>query len=311
MKRAIITGGTGLIGRALAAELASADYDVIVLTRNLEKATGFPVGVRAEEYDARSGESWASLITSETAIINLAGASIGPDGVLGLIGWRWTPTNKKIILQSRLNAGNAVVEAIKAASEKPEVVVQSSAIGYYGPHGDEMITEETPPGEDFQAEVCKQWEAATAEVEEMGIRQVVLRTGIVMSPDGGVLPILALPVRLFVGGPIGSGKQWLSWIHIKDEVRAIRHLIEDESASGPYNLTAPNPMTNGGFTRVVGSTLSRPTFLPAPGFAFKIAFGEAATLVLDGARVLPKRLENAGFEFEYPDAGPALEDLLG
>jgi hypothetical protein len=306
--RVLITGGTGLIGRALAANLVADGHEVIVLSRNPQRATGLPAGVRAEGWDARTAEGWGSLADGADAIVNLAGENLAGAGFFPA---RWTAERKRLIRESRLNAGQAVVQAVEAATQKPHVVIQASAVGYYGPRGDEVITEESPPGDDFLARLCVDWEASTAAVEEMGVRRAVIRTGIVLSREGGTLPRLLLPYRLFVGGPFGSGRQYYSWIHIADEVAAIRFLMENEAASGPFNLTAPNPLPNAEFGKVLGRVLRRPSAVPVPGFAMRLLLGEVATVVLDGQRVLPRRLQELGFTFRFPELEAALRDLLG
>ncbi len=301
--RVIIAGGTGLIGRALAADLVQDGHHVIVLSRTPERYTGrLPAGVQVERWDARRAEGWAHLADGADAIVNLAGENIAAG--------RWTPERKRRIRESRLNAGRAVVEAVQAASNRPRVVVQASAVGYYGPCGDEEVTENHPPGSDFLARVCVEWEASTAPVEELGVRRPILRTGIVLSTEGGALPRMLPPFKLGLGGRLGSGRQWFPWIHIRDEVRAIRFLVEREDASGPYNLTAPNPVTNAEFTRALGRVLGRPALLPVPALALKVLFGEMATVLLDGQRAVPRRLLEAGFSFEFTDVEAALRDLL-
>lgn len=301
--RVIIAGGTGLIGRALAADLVQDGHHVIVLSRTPERYTGrLPAGVQVERWDARSAEGWAHLADGADAIVNLAGENIAAG--------RWTPERKRRIRESRLNAGRAVVEAVQAASNRPRVVVQASAVGYYGPCGDEEVTENHPPGSDFLARVCVEWEASTAPVEELGVRRPILRTGIVLSTEGGALPRMLPPFKLGLGGRLGSGRQWFPWIHIRDEVRAIRFLVEREDASGPYNLTAPNPVTNAELTRALGRVLGRPALLPVPALALKVLFGEMATVLLDGQRAVPRRLLEAGFSFEFTDVEAALRDLL-
>jgi uncharacterized protein (TIGR01777 family) len=213
-------------------------------------------------------------------------------------------------MESRINAGHAIVEAIQEAAIKPGVVIQSSAVGYYGPCGDEVVTEDTPPGKDFQSRVCVAWEQSTAPVEAMGVRRAILRTSVVLTRQGGVLPIMSLPVKLFVGGPIGNGKQWFPWVHIADVVDSIRFLIQKQTASGAFNLSAPNPLTNRQFTKTLGRVLGRPIWFPVPGFAMKLVFGEMSTFLLDGQRELPKRLEEAGYNFHFPQAEAALRDLF-
>ena len=300
--RVLITGGTGSIGRELAASLAGDGHDVILLSRNSEQVTGLPAVVRVERWDGRTGEGWSSLGDGADAIVNLAGENIGAD--------RWTTERKERIRQSRLNAGRAVVETVTRVTRKPRVVIQASAVGYYGPHGPEQISEETPAGQDFLAQVCVDWEASTVPVEALGVRRAVIRTGVALSKRGGALPRMMLPFRFFMGGRLGNGRQWVPWIHIKDEVRAIRFLIENESASGAFNLTAPHPVTNAEFAHTLGRQLNRPSFVPAPAFALRTLFGEMATILLDGQRAVSQRLSQLGFDFEFPELGPALGDLF-
>jgi uncharacterized protein (TIGR01777 family) len=299
--RVIITGGAGLIGRALAADLASNGHEAIVLSRAPERVTGLPPSVRAERWDARSAAGWSPLADGADAIVNLAGESLAG---------RWTARRKRRILESRQNAGRVVVEAVEGASVKPHVVVQASGAGYYGPRGDEEITEEAGPGKDYLGQTAIEWEASTAPVEALDVRRVIIRTGVVLSMAGGALPPLLLPFQFFVGGPLGSGRQWFPWIHVADEARAIRFLIEHESASGPFNLTAPNPLTNAEFGRALGRVLRRPAFVPTPAFALRLLLGEMSTVLLDGQRAVPRRLLGLGFTFRFPDAEAALRDLL-
>lgn len=305
--RIIITGGTGLIGTALARRLAAANDDIIILSRNPDKATGLPAGVKTVKWDGRTAQGWGHLADGAKAIINLAGASIAGDG---FIPSRWTEKRKKLIMDSRVQAGQAVVEAVNAAAAKPELVVQSSAVGYYGPHGDETLSEATGPGNDFLAQVCQAWERSTQPVVQQGVRLVVIRTGVVLSTQGGAFPLLLLPHKLFAGGPMGSGKQWLPWIHLEDEVWAIQFLIENSQAQGVFNVCAPEPVTNRQMSQAIGQAISRPSFLPVPGFALKLLLGEAASLVLDGQRQIPQRLTQSGFPFSHPDLLPAIRHLV-
>jgi uncharacterized protein (TIGR01777 family) len=297
--RVIITGGSGLIGRALTASLAGDGHEVIVLSRSPEKVTGLPGGARAVRWDGESAEGWGELVEG-AAVVHLAGEGIA-----------WTASKKRRIRDSRVVSSRAVTAAVTAATVKPRVVLQGSAVGYYGPRGDEEVTESDGPGDDFLAEVSLEWEGATAEVEELGVRRALLRTGVVLAADGGALPKMALPFRFFVGGPVGSGDQWVPWIHIDDEVGAIRHLLEDDSARGAFNLTAPEPVTNRQLSRRLGEVLGRPSFLPAPAFALRLVLGEMADLLLTGQRAVPQHLEETGYRFEFPTLKPALEDLLG
>jgi len=300
--RVLITGGSGLVGRALAANLARDGNEVIILSRRPERIIGLPAGISAKWWDGHTTEAWSSLVDGADAIINLAGENISSG--------RWTDERKRGILESRLNVGRAIVQAVEAAARKPRVAIQASGVGYYGPCGDEEITEETPPGHDFLARVAVDWEASTASLEALGVRRVVIRTGVVLSTAGGALPRMLLPFRLFAGGRLGSGRQWFPWIHIADEVGAIRFLIESESAKGPFNLTAPAPLTNAEFSRFLGQRLRRPAFIPTPGFTLRLLFGEMATVILDGQRAIPRRLLQLGFIFQFPEAASALKDLF-
>jgi len=300
--RVILAGGTGLIGRALAANLVADGHEVILLSRSPGRVTGLPAGARAEEWDGRTAAGWGPLADGAQAVVNLAGENLGAA--------RWTTERKRRIRESRLNAGQAVVQAVQAAGRAPRVAIQSSAVGYYGPQGDQELAEEAPPGSDFLAQLCVEWEASTAPVEALGVRRAVVRSGVVLSARDGALPRMLLPFKLFAGGPLGNGRQWLSWIHIADEVAAIRFLIETEEASGPFNLTAPHPLTNAEFGRAVGRVLGRPAWLPAPALALRLALGEMATVVLDGQRAVPRRLLDLGFTFRFPEAEAALRDLL-
>ena len=300
--RIVITGGTGLIGRALSANLASDGHEVIVLSRSPERARHLPDGVYAERWDAKTANGWARLADGASAIVNLAGENIGAG--------HWTDDRKRRILDSRLHAGRAVVQAVEQADQKPGVVIQASGIGYYGPRQEAVIIENEPPGQDWLAQVAVQWEATTAPIEKMGVRRAIIRSGVVLNRDDGALPRMLLPFRLFVGGPLGGGKQWFAWIHPRDQAASIRFLIEHDGAHGPFNLCSPNPVTNGQFGRALGKVMRRPSVMPVPGFALKMIFGDMATLLLDGQRAVPKRLLDLGFDFQFPVVEAALQDLL-
>ncbi len=309
--RVIITGGTGLIGRALSADLVADGHQVILLSRSPERTTAAPSagdGVQIERWDARTADGWAHLADGADAIVNLAGENLAG---AGFFPSRWTEERKRLIRDSRVYAGQAVVQAIERSSQKPAVIVQASGIGYYGSTGDKLLTEDDPPGSDFLARLAHDdWEPSTAAVETLGVRRVIIRTGAVLDPREGALPRLLLPFRLFVGGPMGSGRQWLSWIHLQDQVRAIRFLIENKAASGPFNLCAPHPLTNAEFARLLGKVLGRPSFVPVPAFALRLALGEVSAVVLEGQRAISRRLLDLGFRFQFPDAESALRDLL-
>lgn len=303
----IITGGTGLIGRALAKDLTRNGYEVIILSRKPEKVVGVAGGIDVVPWDGISTRGWGDLVNNSLAVVNLSGESIS--------GGRFFPTRlteerKKLIRESRIMSSKALLQAIENSENKPEVFVQSSAVGYYGFHGDEKLNEESPPGNDFFAE-WKYWEKESETVEHLGVRRVIIRTGIIFSTgNGSALNRLVLPFKLFTGGPIGDGKQYLSWIHEVDEARAIRFLIEDKDARGAFNLTAPNPATNAEVGRAIAKVLKRPYYLPLPDFVFKVAFGEVGSLVTEGQRVMPERLLERNFEYRFPEVEPALSDLL-
>ncbi|HLE13186.1 MAG TPA: TIGR01777 family oxidoreductase [Anaerolineales bacterium] len=301
--RTIITGGTGLIGSHLARSLAADGNEVVLLSRQPEKNSGdLSQRVWIEKWDGRTAEGWGGLVEDAEVIINLAGEN--------LAAGRWTDQRKKSILESRVNAGHAVVQAVKQAAQKPRLVIQSSAIGYYGNRPEDPATEQTPPAGDFLARVCQAWEESSQEVESLGVRRVIVRTGVILSTEGGPLPRMLLPMRLFVGGPLGDGRQWLSWIHLADEIEAIRFLIDHPSTSGSFNLNAPNPLRNREFMSTLGKVINRPSLIPAPAFAIRLLFGEMATIVLDGQKVIPSRLQQLGYSFKFKDAESALRDLL-
>jgi hypothetical protein len=261
------------------------------------------VGVRVAGWDGRTAEGWGGLVDGARAVVNLAGSNLAEG--------RWTAERKKDILQSRLDAGRAVVQAVQRAAHKPPLVIQASAVGYYGPHRDEELVESAPAGSDFLAQVCVEWERSTADLAELGVRQVVIRTGLVLSEQGGSLPRMLMPFRLFVGGPLGSGRQWFSWIHIADEVAALQFLIEAEGVSGPFNLTAPAPLSNRALARLLGQAMGRPAFMPVPAPILRLVFGEMSAVLLEGQRALPHRLLGLGFRFRFPALAEALGDLLG
>jgi hypothetical protein len=306
--RVIITGGTGLIGHALAMSLGNDGHEVIILSRNPQQAGPMPETVKFEQWDAETADGWGHLADGADAIVNLAGASLAGDHFLPT---KWSQDRKRILKNSRVNSGKAIVAAVEAAEKKPGVVIQSSAVGYYGVHRmDVEIIEESPEGDDFLANLCKAWEASTEAVEAQGVRRAIIRTALILDAKEGALPRMALPFKLFVGGPLGSGKQPVPWIHLDDEVRAIRFLIENSSAKGAFNLVAPDVVTNAQFSKALGKALNRPSYFPAPGFAFKLAFGEVSMVILEGQNVVPKKLLDMGFTFKHPQVEEALRDVF-
>jgi uncharacterized protein (TIGR01777 family) len=259
--------------------------------------------VEIRAWDGVSTQGWTDLFESADALINLAGENIGAQ--------RWDEDRKRKITQSRVFAGRAITSAFQLARRRPQTLIQASAIGYYGAADDRVMDEESPAGSDYLAHVAVQWEASTQPVEALGVRRVTIRTGIVLSKRGGALERLVTPFNLYAGGPLGSGQQWWSWIHLRDEVNAICALLENPGASGVYNLTAPNPVPMREFGQILARVLSRPYWLPAPAFALKLLLGEMSSIVLDGQRVSPDRLQKLGFTFQFPTLETALQDLLG
>ena len=298
--RVVITGGTGLIGRALAKELVAHNYEVVLLSRHPgdDRKEDNPRVVRWDGWTAAGWQSWAD---GAVAIVNLAGAN--------LAAGRWTAARKQEIIDSRVNAGRAVVEAVRGAISKP-MVIQASGAGYYGPRGDELLAETAEPGDDFLARVARRWEDSTAEVESLGVRRTVLRMAAVLSDQGGALPRLVLPYRFYAGGALGDGRQWFPWVHLTDVTSVIRFLIESPDASGVYNVAAPSAIRNAEFGRALGRVLGRPYWLPVPALALRLILGDMASMLLDGQRIIPQRLLDSGFVFRFDRAENALQDLL-
>ncbi len=301
----LITGGTGLIGTALAKALLADGHRVTILTRQQNPSVS--EGAVAQLWNGKTPEGWGHLVNEVDAVVNLAGENLAGQGPLP---GRWTESRKEVIRQSRIGAGMALAQAIGGATKPPAVLVQASGIGYYGTSDDEPIDEEAPAGTDFLATLAVDWEASTRPVEDKGVRRVVIRTGAVLSTSGGALPKLLLPYQMYVGGPAGSGRQFMPWIHIDDEVNAIRFLIEQSTAQGAFNLCAPSPVTNRGFGNTLGRVIHRPSLLPVPAFVLHMLLGEVADLVLEGQRAFPKRLQSLGYEFRFAELEPALRDLL-
>ena len=297
----LITGGTGLIGTALRQSLQNNGHQVVIVSRSTQQILP---GVKIISWDL---ENLISEIETTDVVVNLAGASLAGKNPLSM---RWTKNRKTEIISSRTQAGSILSTALEQATHKPEVLIQASAIGFYGNHGEDQVHENNPPGNDFLASVCQSWEKSTSSVEELGTRRVIARIGLVLSREGGLLPLLSLPFRLFLGGKIGAGRQTMSWIHIADLVKSLEFFIENPQTQGVYNITAPKAVTNQEFTSQVSSTLNRPTWFSIPSFLLKLTLGEAATLALDGREVLPKRLLEAGFQFQFNQLSTALDDLF-
>jgi len=300
--RVVITGATGFIGKALCKALHK-NYEVIALSRDSNRAAK-SVGqwAKAVEWDGRTTGSWIQQADGAQAIINLAGENIASG--------RWRKTKKASILHSRLDSLRAVIESIKQANKKPKVVIQASAIGYYGPRDNEKLDENSASGKGFLADVCRNAERVAGQIEPLGARCVIIRTGVVLGNEGGALPRIMQPFKFFLGGHPGSGKQWFSWISLEDEVGAIRFLMENENLNGVFNLTAPKPITMKRFCRKLGWVIKRPSWLFFPGFLMRLTLGEMAEeVLLSGQRVLPKRLLAAGYEFKHVEVKQALKDI--
>jgi uncharacterized protein (TIGR01777 family) len=309
--RIVIAGGTGFLGSPLGEVYAEEGHDVRVLTRGLpagesrhEPGTGVP-GVNRVGWnpDGQSGP-WAASIDGADAVINLVGA--------GIADKRWTPQRKAELRDSRIVPTRSLVTAIGSVTRRPPVFVSGSGVGYYGTSGDEPKTEAAHAGDDFLAHVCEDWEAEARRAESGSTRVVTLRSGVVLERSGGALPKMVTPFRFFAGGPMGSGRQYVSWIHRIDWVELVRWIVETPAATGPINATAPEPVPNREFARALGRALRRPSLLPVPGIALKLAFGEMAEpLLLTGQRVLPARAQAMGFHFRYPEVDLAFRGIFG
>lgn len=295
----LITGASGLIGTALQKSFKEKGYDLILASRSEAKDDhhiqwSMDTGFADEDLPRLEGLD---------AAIHLAGENVS--------GLRWTDEKKKAIRDSRVFGTRTMIEAFARLEQKPKVFIAGSAIGFYGDRGDDEMTETSSAGDTFLSAVCKEWEAESRRAEDMGIRTVLLRTGIVLSKDGGALATMLTPFKLGVGGVVGSGKQWMSWISLDDVVGIINFALENESLRGAVNIVAPNPVTNEEFTKTLGTVLYRPTFLPLPEFAVNLVFGEMGdALLLDSTKVIPKRLNDAGYEFKFPHLKPAIEHAV-
>ena len=295
-----VTGATGLIGTALVEALKARGDEVTVLSRSPDRAAR-ELGVEAAAWDPLAEPAPASAISGRDAVVHLAGEPVAQ---------RWTDEVKRSIRTSR-DVGTAnLVAGIAASEPRPAVLVSSSAVGYYGKHGDEIVTEDTPAGTDFLAEVCVEWERRARAAEELGVRVVIVRTGVVLDADGGALKTMLPPFKAGVGGPVAGGKQYMPWIALDDIVGIYLAAIDEGSWSGPVNGTAPNPVTNGEFSKALGRALSRPAIFPVPAFAIRALYGEMAEIVTEGQRAVPERTLGFGYEFSQPELDAALVSAL-
>ncbi len=299
--KVLISGGTGMIGRVLCDDLITRGDQVFVLSR-VQKTEPSQVKYHTITWDQLTSVNEKSILEGIDAVIHLAGENIGSG--------RWTAKKKKRILSSRLETSQALIHAISLIKNKPEVFIQASAIGIYGTAQNQIFTENSPVGDDYLSTVAKQWEESSKEIEKLGIRRVVIRSGVVLKKEEGALVRMLLPFRLFLGGALGSGRQWISWIHIEDEVRAIEKILQDQSMQGIVNLTSPNPVTNAAFGKSISKVIHRPYWINVPAFSLKLLLGEMSIMVLDGQKVIPQKLEQTDFTFKYPDIETALQNLL-
>ncbi|MGB3693746.1 MAG: TIGR01777 family oxidoreductase [Spirulinaceae cyanobacterium] len=301
-----ITGATGFVGKLLVEKLYQQGQEILVFTRKIERAqqvfppSTFPK-LEIVSYTPTQSGTWQNKLSGCSAIVNLAGEPIA--------NARWTKEEKQRILDSRELGTREIVEGIKKAEIKPQVLINSSAIGYYGSSETKTFVESSPSGNDFLAQVCQAWEAEAQKVRGVGVRLVVIRTGIVLG-DGGALAKMIPPFKMFAGGPLGSGRQWFSWIHREDLVNLIIAAIKQPEIEGIYNGTAPNPVRMNEFCQTLGEVMNRPSWLPVPDFALELLLGEGAQVVLEGQQVLPKRTQSSSFEYKYPDLKPALTDIV-
>lgn len=301
--KVVVAGGSGWLGSALCRSLTADGHNVVVLSRHPPERLGAGTACRWVLWDGRSLGPWAAEIEGADAVVNFCGESIADK--------RWNVARKEVLRQSRIGPTGVLVAAMEASGRCPAVLVQQSAVGYYGHRRDDPITEEEPPGDDFLARLVIDWEAAALQAERLGVRVVLMRTGIVLGPGGGALERLALPFRLFVGGPIGSRRQWLPWVHIDDVLGLFRLALERSDLSGPLNVTAPEPVTMEEFAAAIGGVLRRPSWLPAPWLLLRITLGEVADALVVSQRVLPVAAQRLGYGFREPTLEPALRKALG
>jgi uncharacterized protein (TIGR01777 family) len=304
--RVTVTGATGLIGRALLAALQAQGAELTVLTRDPARAaeTLASAGLATVEllrWDPESERAPAQALAGREAVVHLAGENVAQ---------RWSAQAKRAIRESRVTGTRHLLEGLRDASDRPGVLVSASAIGYYGPHGEEPLDEEAPAGEDFLARVCANWETEAEKASELGMRVVLLRTGVLLDPAGGALARMLSPFRLGLGGPVAGGRQYVSWIHREDLLGIVLAALADERWSGPLNATAPEPSTNRDFSRTLGRALKRPALLPVPGLPLRLLYGEMAGVLTSGARVVPAKPLVLGYRFEQPELAGALRSLL-
>jgi uncharacterized protein (TIGR01777 family) len=297
----LMTGGTGFVGKQLTSRFVQDGNEVTILTRSFKGSGAPPQGVSYLQGDPTQKGPWQDAIKNHDAVINLAGASIFS---------RWSEEYKKLIRESRIFTTQNIVEGIPSRADNKFTFFSTSAVGYYGFHGDEELDEESPPGNDFLARMAVEWETEALKARDKGARVVIARFGIVLGEKGGALGQMVPLFKKYIGGPIGSGRQWFSWVHIKDLAETFSFLTKHPEISGPVNVCSPNPVKNKDLTKALGKALRRPSFMPAPGFMIKLVLGEFGSVILEGQRVLPLRLLKHGFNFQYPDIEKALQNIL-
>lgn len=300
----IIAGGSGFIGRYLSKYLEDSCHKVIVLSRNPSRAQDIlPYTIQCLQWKDFDASDWQDELETSEVVINLIGENISQ--------WPWTDSYKKRIVDSRVNAGKTITQAIKQAHNKPRILIQASASGYYGNQAINEVTEQAPAGDGFLAEACRQWEESSAKVQTFGVKRIIIRTGLMLGKDGGLLKKMILPFKFFMGGPIGSGKQILPWIHIHDEAGAIRFLIENEPSEEIYNLNAPQPVNMNNFAKSIGKIMRRPAFFSVPESIIKVIFGTMGReTILASQNVVPQALIQSGYQFKYPKLMDALANLM-
>jgi hypothetical protein len=300
--KVLITGGTGFVGTTLTQKLAQEGHEVTVLTRRLKDQSEGGKGISYAEGDPTQKGAWQEKIAGQDVVINLAGASIFR---------RWSDAAKKLIWDSRIETTKNLIDALLPRKGKETHLFSTSAVGYYGFHQDEVLDEASPSGEGYLADLSKEWETAALKAKDYGVQVTLMRFGIVLGKRGGALQQMITPFKWWMGSPLGSGKQWFSWIHEQDLVDIFLFLINKKEISGAVNCTAPNPVTNRDLTKTLGEVLGKPTFMPGvPGFVMSLVLGEFGSVLLKGQRVVPKKLLDAGFRFSFPDLRSALKDLL-
>jgi uncharacterized protein len=297
----VIAGGSGQLGNALVHQFKAKNHTVTVLSRNPEYLKN-PADVTMKKWDGKTPGDWCSAMEGADVIINLSGASIGEG--------RWTDRRKAVLLESRIQSTKILIHAVASMSSLPHTFINASAVGFYGHTDDTIVYENSPRGKGYLSDLCFQWEKEALKVKEFISRVIMLRMGVVLEKNKGALKRMVLPFRFFAGGYLGSGSQWISWIHINDLVNAIIFILRTKGLDGPINLTSPNPLPMKFFAQELGKILHRPSWLPVPPFVLKIVLGEMSTMVLDGQRVLPRKLLTSGFDFQYPTIDRALAEIF-